>query len=64
MDSTLGTTNFNTLANQVLSYGGLGLWGIAFLTQLLALFGLFPEINYLVWYVGIGILYGTVGMTY
>lgn len=30
-------------------YGGLGLWGIAFLTQLLATFGIMVGINLLVW---------------
>jgi hypothetical protein len=39
-------------------YGGLGLWGIAFLTQLLATFGIMVSINLLVW----GMILPLVGM--
>ena len=59
-DGKILSTNYWSLAMLIFSYGGLGLFGIAFLTQLMALFGLFVPLNLFWWTSGLGLL----GFTY
>jgi len=44
-----GNTDYYNLLHMVGNYGGLGIWGIAALTQLLATFGIMVGINMMVW---------------
>ena len=44
-----GNTDYYNLLHMVGNYGGLGIWGIASLTQLLATFGIMVGINMMVW---------------
>jgi len=46
-------TNWWELANMVLDFGKLSLWGVAWIFQLLAVFGILNEINMLIWDWGI-----------
>ena len=54
------STNWWSLAGLVNDYGGLVLGSMAFLTQLLALFGILVELNLLMWTT----ILGTIGLTY
>ena len=54
-DTIYTTTNWWKLSAQIGSYGALGLYGLATLTQLLSLFGVASETNVLVWQYGVGI---------
>ena len=53
-----GNTDYFDILHMVESYGGLGLWGIAAFTQLLATFGIMTGVNFMVW----GMLVPTGGM--
>ena len=44
-----GNTDYYKLLHQVEAYGGLGVWGIAALTQLFATMGIMVGINMMVW---------------
>ena len=44
--------NWWKLGNQIQSYVALGTWGVFFLTQLLAMFGIGVEFNQMVWIYG------------
>ncbi len=47
------TTDWFKIGDQIQYYGNLSLYGAAFLTSLLALFGIAPMINVMVWYLGV-----------
>lgn len=47
--SGTGNTDYYKLVHMIENYGMLGLFGIAFITQLLATFGIMTDINLLVW---------------
>ncbi len=55
-------TEWYKFGNYIINYGNLSLFGIAFITQLLAVFGIAPMINYLVWFWGIMVGGGVVNM--
>ena len=59
-DGKILSTNYWSLAMMIFSYGGLGLFGVAFLTQSMALFGLFVPLNLFWWTSALGLL----GFTY
>lgn len=44
-----GNTDYYKLIHMIENFGVLGIFGIAFLTQLLATFGIMVDINLLVW---------------
>ena len=46
-------TNWWLIGNMISQYSALSLWGLAFLTQLLALFGVLNKVNFFVWEIGI-----------
>ena len=48
------STNYWSLAGLVFDWGGLGLVGLVFLTQLMAIFGLFTSLNLFMWTVFLG----------
>ena len=60
LDST--KTNWFEIGNYIINYGNLSLYGIAFITQLLALFGIAPYINYIVWFWGVMVVGGLANM--
>ena len=45
----LGSTNYWSLAHMVNNYGRLSYWSVLFLTQLLSLFGIMPDLNMTLW---------------
>ena len=47
--SGAGNTDYYKLLHQIEAFGGLGVWGLAALTQLLATFGIMTGINMMVW---------------
>ena len=48
-----GETNWWEIGNMILDFGKLALWGVAWIFQLLAVFGILNEINMLIWDWGI-----------
>merc|ERR1712051_807058 len=56
--SVIGTskTNYWKLANLIHGYGGLAILGSAYIFQLLATFGIAKNLNYLIWYYGVGLV--------
>jgi len=46
-------TNWWEVGNMILDFGKLSLWGVAWIFQLLAVFGILSEINMLIWEWGI-----------
>ena len=61
--ATFTNTNWYNLSNLIAGYGLLGLFGLAFVTQVLSIFGIASFVNVLVWLVGVGLLGGTVVLT-
>ena len=57
------STNYWKFAMMTFNYGGLGLIGIAFLTQLMSLFGVLVPINIMWWTTGLGLLGTTYQLT-
>ena len=55
--------NWRKWASLIQDWGGLGIWGIAFLSQLFSLLGVAGELNMLVWYWIVGILGGMTVLT-
>ena len=51
-ESELGSTNYWSLANMIQAYGGLAVWGVLFITQLISTFGIMGEINMMAWELG------------
>ena len=47
--SGASNTDYYSLMHKIEAYGGLGVWGLAALTQLLATFGIMVGINMMVW---------------
>jgi hypothetical protein len=45
--------NLPNLAFMILDYGSLGLWGVAWIFQLIAMFGILTDINMIIWDWGI-----------
>ncbi len=41
--------NFYQIAYMIVDYGKLGLWGVAWIFQIMALFGVLTDINMLIW---------------
>jgi len=58
-----GGTNYWELANQISLYGGLGIWGVASLTQLFALIDVAIEFNVFIWVYGVRYLAPLLGAT-
>ena len=58
-----GNTDYFDILHMVESYGGLGLWGTAALTQLLATFGIMTGINMMVWGTLVPMVGGLLTMT-
>ena len=46
-------TDWFKIGDQIQYYGNLALYGMALITSLLALFGIAPSINVMVWYFGV-----------
>ena len=58
----LGDTNYWQLVNTIGGYFWLGAFSVAFITQLLAIFGIANGINVMVWAVGLGGIGGLVNL--
>ncbi len=61
LDKSSGTQWFE-LGNKMINFTNLAVYGVAFITSLLALFGIAPGINYMVWFWGVMVLGGGANM--
>lgn len=57
-------TNYWEYANMINNYAGLGIWGIAFITQSLSFAGLLAEINVMTWTYLVGLIGTIIGVVY
>jgi hypothetical protein len=64
LESDLGSTNYWDLATMIADYGMLGIWAAAFVTEILATFGIAPEVNVMVWAFGVGLGGLVISLTY
>ena len=62
-DQLTSPLNWRMWAMLIQDWGGLGVWGIAFLFQLISLFGAGGELNMIIWYWIVGITGGTAVLT-
>jgi len=52
-ETHVGGTNWWSMANMLNRYGKLAIYGVAFTTQILAIVGIVPDINMMVWQYGV-----------
>jgi len=64
MEAEYGSTNYWELGTLIADFGMLGIFGVAFVTEILATFGIAPELNVMVWAFGVGLGGLIVGLTY
>lgn len=57
-----GGTNYVKIADLIMDYGAMSIWGAAFITQTLSLFGIATDINMMVW--DYGVMYGLFYITF
>lgn len=63
-EADLGSTNYWELGTLIADFGMLGIFGVAFVTEILATFGIAPELNVMVWAFGVGLGGLVIGLTY
>jgi len=61
VDKSTGTQWFE-LGSKMINFTSLAVYGVAFMTSLLALLGIAPSINYMVWFWGVMVLGGGANM--
>lgn len=54
--TTISGTNYMKIADMIMDYGALSIWGVAFITQILSMAGILADINMMVW--DFGVMYG------
>jgi len=64
LEADLGSTNYWELGTLIADFGMIGIFGVAFVTEILATFGIAPELNVMVWAFGVGLGGLVIGLTY